>query len=60
MFPETVGRSLEEVEEIFKSGHVFTAWKIGRNVGRKDVAGVVQEREHSDEEKGTATPEEKA
>ncbi|TEB26103.1 glucose transporter [Coprinellus micaceus] len=60
MFPETVGRSLEEVEEIFKSGHVFTAWKIGRDVGRKDVAGVVQEREHSDEEKGTATPEEKA
>ncbi|EPQ50344.1 general substrate transporter [Gloeophyllum trabeum ATCC 11539] len=36
-FPETAGRSLEEVEEIFAQGHAFTAWKIGRDVGKKTV-----------------------
>ncbi|KAF9456658.1 general substrate transporter [Collybia nuda] len=41
MFPETVGRSLEEVEEIFQQGHVFTAWKIGKDVGKKTLAEVV-------------------
>ncbi|KAG5339837.1 hypothetical protein C0989_003346 [Termitomyces sp. Mn162] len=41
MFPETVGRTLEEVEEIFQQGHVFTAWKIGREVGRKTVEDVI-------------------
>jgi uncharacterized protein with von Willebrand factor type A (vWA) domain len=35
MYPETVGRTLEEVEEIFSQGHVFSAWKIGRDVGKK-------------------------
>lgn len=42
MFPETVGRSLEEVEEIFKQGHTFTAWKIGKDVGKKTLAEVVE------------------
>jgi hypothetical protein len=42
MYPETVGRSLEEVEEIFKQGHVFTAWKIGKDVGKKTLEEVVQ------------------
>ncbi|KAL1751284.1 general substrate transporter [Schizophyllum commune] len=42
MYPETVGRSLEEVEEIFEQGHVFTAWKIHRGVGKKTVHEVVQ------------------
>lgn len=42
MFPETVGRSLEEVEDIFKQGHTFTAWKIGKDVGRKTLAEVVE------------------
>ncbi|KAF9022790.1 general substrate transporter [Hymenopellis radicata] len=41
MYPETVGRSLEEVEEIFKQGHVFTAWKIGKSVGKKTLQEVV-------------------
>ena len=35
MYPETVGRSLEEVEEIFNQGHTFSAWKIGKDVGKK-------------------------
>ncbi|KAG6895775.1 hypothetical protein C0995_012232 [Termitomyces sp. Mi166 len=41
MYPETVGRTLEEVEEIFQQGHVFTAWKIGREVGKKTVHEVI-------------------
>ncbi|KAK1221784.1 high affinity glucose transporter [Marasmius sp. AFHP31] len=41
MFPETVGRSLEEVEEIFAQGHAFAAWKIGKDVGKKTLAEVV-------------------
>lgn len=40
MYPETVGRSLEEVEEIFKQGHTFSAWKIGKNVGKRTLADV--------------------
>ncbi|KAG8832377.1 hypothetical protein FRC17_001424 [Serendipita sp. 399] len=40
MFPETAGRTLEEVEEIFAQGHVFTAWKIEKNVGIKTLADV--------------------
>ncbi|KAL1711316.1 hypothetical protein EV715DRAFT_298282, partial [Schizophyllum commune] len=31
-----------EVEEIFEQGHVFTAWKIHRGVGKKTVHEVVQ------------------
>lgn len=42
MYPETVGRSLEEVEEIFQQGHVFTAWKIGKDIGKKTLAEVVE------------------
>jgi len=37
MFPETVGRTLEEVEDIFAQGHVFSAWRIGR--GERDSGG---------------------
>lgn len=43
MYPETVGRSLEEVEDIFNEGHVFHAWKIGRGVGRKTLEEVIQQ-----------------
>jgi hypothetical protein len=42
MFPETVGRTLEEVEDIFKQGHVFTAWKIGKDVGKRTLEEVTQ------------------
>ncbi|ESK86711.1 glucose transporter [Moniliophthora roreri MCA 2997] len=40
MFPETVGRTLEEVEDIFAEGHPFSAWKIGKNVGKRTLADV--------------------
>ena len=42
MYPETVGRSLEEVEEIFNQGHTFTAWRIGKDVGKKTLEEVVE------------------
>jgi hypothetical protein len=41
MYPETVGRSLEEVEEIFNQGHAFSAWKIRKDVGKKTFKEVV-------------------
>jgi hypothetical protein len=41
VYPETVGRSLEEVEEIFNQGHAFSAWKIRKDVGKKMLKGVV-------------------
>ena len=41
MYPETVGRSLEEVEEIFNQGHTFSAWEIGKDVGKKTLKEVV-------------------
>jgi len=44
MYPETVGRSLEEVEEIFQQGHVFSAWAISRNIGVKTLDQVVSDK----------------
>ena len=40
MFPETAGRTLEEVEAIFAEGHVFTAWRIKRDVGTADLSQI--------------------
>lgn len=37
MFPETAGRTLEEVEDVFNQGHVFSAWKVKRDVGKKTL-----------------------
>ncbi|KIY70281.1 general substrate transporter [Cylindrobasidium torrendii FP15055 ss-10] len=42
MYPETVGRSLEEVEEIFAQGHTFSAWKIKKDVGKKSLGQVIE------------------
>ncbi|GAA5860901.1 hypothetical protein JCM8547_003883 [Rhodosporidiobolus lusitaniae] len=38
MFPETKGRSLEEMEDVFNSGHAFSAWRLGSDVGKKNLA----------------------
>ncbi|KAF8805033.1 general substrate transporter [Phlegmacium glaucopus] len=57
MFPETVGRSLEEVEEIFNQGHTFTAWKIGKDVGKKTLEEVVQKSEDLKIRKGAESPD---
>ena len=39
-FPETKGRTLEEIEDVFSQGHIFTAWKIKSDVGRKTLEEV--------------------
>ncbi|TCD64632.1 hypothetical protein EIP91_003834 [Steccherinum ochraceum] len=44
-FPETAGRTLEEIEDVFAQGHVFTAWKVKRNVGKKTLQDVVGEHD---------------
>ncbi|KIL61624.1 hypothetical protein M378DRAFT_13426 [Amanita muscaria Koide BX008] len=51
MFPETVGRSLEEMEDIFDQGHAFAAWKISRNVGQKTLSDVKERSKNPDDEK---------
>lgn len=40
-FPETAGRTLEEIEEVFAQGHTFTAWRIDRHAGQKTLEEVV-------------------
>ena len=40
MFPETAGRTLEEIEEVFAQGHTFTAWNIKRDVGKRTLQDV--------------------
>lgn len=46
-FPETAGRTLEEIEDVFAQGHMFTAWKVDRRVGQKTLDQVVN-KEHTD------------
>ncbi|KAI0706643.1 general substrate transporter [Earliella scabrosa] len=46
MFPETAGRTLEEIEEVFAQGHTFAAWKIKRHVGQKTLEQVKAEVKH--------------
>ena len=45
-FPETAGRTLEEIEEVFAQGHTFTAWRIDRHVGEKTLEQVVANEKH--------------
>jgi hypothetical protein len=47
MYPETVGRSLEEVEDIFAAGNVFSAWKIDKTVGRRSLEDTKKGKEVS-------------
>lgn len=39
-FPETKGRSLEEMEAIFAAGNVFTAWRLPSELGKKTLADI--------------------
>jgi hypothetical protein len=41
MYPETKGRTLEEIEGVFGAGHVFAAWKVGSDVGKRTLEDVV-------------------
>ena len=60
-FPETAGRTLEEIEDVFSQGHTFAAWKIKRDVGKKTLQEVKKQAEDasfdhgSEEEKGRTT-----
>jgi len=47
MFPETAGRTLEEIEDVFSQGNWFTAWKISKDVGRRTLADVVRKDDDS-------------
>ncbi|TFK84277.1 general substrate transporter [Polyporus arcularius HHB13444] len=48
MFPETAGRTLEEIEEVFAQGHVFSAWKVKRDIGKKTLQDVKADAKHHD------------
>jgi len=56
MFPETKGRTLEEIEDVFAQGHAFAAWRIKADVGKKtlaEVEGKGGHREDMDEKSST-------
>jgi hypothetical protein len=46
-FPETAGRTLEEIEDVFSQGQPFTAWKVGRDVGKKTLEQLRRELENA-------------
>lgn len=41
MFPETKGRTIEEMEAVFSAGHVFSAWAVPADIGKKSLEEVV-------------------
>jgi len=53
-FPETAGRTLEEIEDVFSQGHVFAAWRIKKDVGKKTLADVLG-KEYETEKKETSS-----
>lgn len=36
---------MEEIEDVFAQGHVFSAWKVSRHVGKKTLDDVVGQHE---------------
>ena len=56
MYPETKGRTLEEIEDVFAQGHTFTAWRIKPTVGLKTLEEVkrVAKKEPDDEKASDA------
>ncbi|KAF8482460.1 general substrate transporter [Russula ochroleuca] len=47
MFPETAGRTLEEIEGIFEMGHTYTAWQVDRRAGLRALEQVVELKDKS-------------
>ncbi|GAA5915305.1 hypothetical protein JCM6882_005184 [Rhodosporidiobolus microsporus] len=45
MFPETKGRTLEEMEVLFNSGHAFAAWKLKNVEAHSSAVNVVKDIE---------------
>ena len=58
-FPETAGRTLEEIEDVFSQGHTFAAWKIKRDVGKKTLEDVKRQVEGAPSDRGSRDGEEK-
>ncbi|KAL8291885.1 hypothetical protein RQP46_002143 [Phenoliferia psychrophenolica] len=62
----THSRTLEEMEVIFNSGHHFTAWRLGSDVGKQTLADVIGHTEkgsvgahsHEEEKEKPSTPTE--
>ncbi|GAA6028079.1 hypothetical protein JCM8097_001861 [Rhodosporidiobolus ruineniae] len=69
MYPETKGRTLEEMDEVFQ-GNTFTAWRIPKDAGKKTLADLeappnaaekptlqrsLSHHSHGDEEKAPST-----
>jgi len=48
MYPETKGRTLEEIETVFEQGHTFSAWKIDTNVGKRTLQDVIGDKSKVD------------
>ncbi|KDQ08027.1 hypothetical protein BOTBODRAFT_585605 [Botryobasidium botryosum FD-172 SS1] len=62
-FPETKGRTLEEIEEVFAQGHAFSAWRIKSDVGKKtlgDVAHGDKSQKYETEVEHSESPTEKS
>lgn len=54
MYPETKGRTLEEIDEVFDQGHVFAAWKVKNSGSTKTLAEVkagAHHNQHGSDEK---------
>lgn len=43
-FPETAQRTLEEIEQVFAQGHVFSAWAVSREVGKRNLEDIVKKK----------------
>ncbi|KAH7922702.1 general substrate transporter [Leucogyrophana mollusca] len=49
-FPETSQRTLEEIEDVFNQGHIFSAWAISRDVGKRNLQDVLAEKRVDEKE----------
>ena len=58
-FPETAGRTLEEIEDVFSQGHTFAAWRIKRDVGKKTLEEVKKHAEGHLSDRGSRDEKEK-
>jgi hypothetical protein len=57
MFPETTGRTLEEIEAVFEDGNVFTAWRESdRSIGKKTLAELEADKRSEEFVEKAGTP----
>jgi hypothetical protein len=58
-FPETAGRTLEEIEDVFSQGHAFAAWKVKRDVGKKTLQDVKNQADDASLDRGSKEEKER-